>query len=104
MNFQDAIASAQQKEHGEVSWDIFSTSFEDSLQRLEELIDDISDLKQVCKDEWCEAAECLLGEATVAAFTISEPHWAAEEDSKKLRSLKKKIHDLHSSNRKPILH
>ncbi len=103
MNFQDGIDSAQQREYGDLSWDTFSESFEDSLLRLEEMIDDVSDLRQVCRDEWCEANECLLGEATVAAFAISEPHWASDEDSKKLRDLKRKIHDLHL-NRKPVVH
>jgi hypothetical protein len=102
MNYQDAIDSAQQREFGDLSWNAFSDSFEDSLQRLEEMVNDVSDLRQVCRDEWCEATECLLGEATVAAFAISEPHWVSNEDSKKLRDIKKKIHDLHLG-RKPVI-
>jgi len=61
MNCQDAIDTAQQREFGDLTWDTFSDSFEDSLQRLEEIVDDVSDLRQVCRDEWCEATECLLG-------------------------------------------
>jgi hypothetical protein len=102
MNYQDAIDSAQQREFGDLSWNDFSDSFEDSLERLEEIVNDVSDLRQVCSDEWCDATECLLGEATIAAFAISEPHWASEEDSKRLRDIKKRIHGLHL-DKKPAI-
>lgn len=102
MNYQDAIDSAQQREFGDLSWNDFSDSFEDSLQRLEEIVNDVSELRKVCRDEWCEATECMLGEATVAAFAISEPHWASEDTSNRLREIKKKIHDLHLG-RKPVI-
>lgn len=103
MDYKDAIDSAQQRELKDLSWDIYSDSFENSLERLEEILDDVSDLRQVCSDEWCEATECLLGEATIMAFAISEPHWASEEDSRRLRDLKRRIHNLHL-NRKPVVH
>jgi hypothetical protein len=32
-------------------------------------------------------------------FTISEPRWASEEDSKKLKSLKRRVHDLYADFR-----
>lgn len=95
MSYRDAMSSAEQRDKGEESWRVFSESMHDSLERLEEIINDITELRQVCRDEWCEATECMLDEATVAAFAISEPRWASPEDSKKLRDLKKRIHDLH---------
>ncbi len=97
MNYRDAMSSATMLDHGDESWNSFSDSYHESLGRLEEMIDDISDLKQVCRDEWCEAAECMLDEASVAAFAISEPHWESKEDSRRLRDLKRKIHDLYKS-------
>ena len=103
MNYHAAIDSARQRELEDMSWDDFSDSFENSLRRLEEMADDVSDLRQVCRDEWCEATECLLGEATVAAFAISEPHRVSDEDSKRLRDVKKRIHDLHLGQ-KPLGH
>ena len=102
MNYQDAIDSAQQREFGDLSWNVFSDSYEESLNRLEEIVNDVDDLRRVCSDEWCEATECLLGEATIAAFAISEAHWASEEDSKRLRNLKKTIHDLHRGQKPAI--
>jgi hypothetical protein len=100
MNYHDAIDSARRREREDLSWNTFSDSFEDSLRRLEEMADDVSDLRQVCRDEWCEATECLLGEANIAAFAISEPQWVSKKDSKRLRDVKKRIHDLYV-DRKP---
>ncbi|MFZ2447036.1 MAG: hypothetical protein WAW37_11815 [Syntrophobacteraceae bacterium] len=100
MVYTDAIDSAMQPDRGDDSWRAFSDSMHESLSRLEEIVNDIADMRGVCRDEWCEMNECMLGEATVSAFAISEPHFAPEEDSKKLKELKKRIHDLHR-NLKP---
>jgi len=99
MNYTDAMNSASQPERGDESWISFSESFHDSMGRLEEIVDDVAEMREVCTGEWCEATECMLDEATVAAFAISEPHWAISEDSQKLKELKRRIHDLHA--RKP---
>jgi hypothetical protein len=93
--FRNAMNSADQADRGEQSWNEFTGSMHESLVRLEEIVDDIAEMRGVCRDEWCSTNECTLGEATVAAFAISEPHWASDEDSKKLKELKKRIHDLH---------
>lgn len=95
MMYQDAMYSAMEPSRSDESWDNFTESLHGSLVRLEEIIDDVAEVSAVCTDEWCEAANCMLDEATVAAFAISEPHWASEEDSRKLKELKKRLHDLH---------
>jgi len=95
MIYKDAINSASQTERGDDSWTEFSDSFHASVGRLGEMVNDVSEMRENCRDEWCDAAECLLGEATTAAFAVSEPHWALSEDSRKLKDLKKRIHDLH---------
>jgi hypothetical protein len=94
--YQDAMESAMQNEKSDGSWDVYADGLHESLETLEQEISDVEDLRKVCKDEWCVATECLLQEATVSAFAISEPHWASPEDSRKLKEIKKKIHDLHA--------
>jgi len=96
-DYRDAIDSAMSPEKADEPWTVFSDSLHESLVRLEQIINDVTDLREVCRDEWCEANECLLDEASVAAFAVSEPHWASQEDSKKLKELKKRIHDLYKS-------
>jgi len=97
MIYKDAIYSASQSERGDASWTEFSDSFQSSVGRLEEMVNDVVEMREVCRDEWCDATECMLDEATVAAFAVSEPHWASGEDSRRLKVLKKRIHDLHKS-------
>ncbi len=99
MNYLDAMSSASESERGQESWETFVDHFNDSLDRLEAMIDDVGEMQKVCRDEWCEATECLLQEATVAAFAISEPHWASREDSRRLKELKERLHDLYSERR-----
>jgi hypothetical protein len=97
IDYRDAMESAMMPEKADRPWITFTDSLHESLIRLEQMIDDVSDLRGVCRDEWCEANECLLDEASIAAFAISEPRWASREDSRKLKELKKRIHDLFKS-------
>ncbi len=99
MIFQDAMDSAMQHSRSDKDWDDFTSSLDSGLDRLESIVDDVADLREVCQDEWCEVAECLLDEATVAAFAISEPHWISDGNSMRIKSIKKKIHDLHAANK-----
>jgi hypothetical protein len=103
IDYRDAIDSAMTPEKADEPWMVFSDSLHESLVRLEQMVNDVSDLREVCRDEWCEANECLLDEASIAAFTISEPHWASQEDSTKLKELKKRIHNLYRS-KAPTIH
>lgn len=103
IDYKDAMDSATVRQKGEEAWSTFTDSFHESLDRLEKMIDDIAEMRSVCRDEWCEANECLLDEASIFAFAISEPHWASEEDSRRLKDLKKRIHDLFG-NLKPGVH
>jgi hypothetical protein len=98
--YHDAMDSAMERDRSDESWKIYTDSLHGSLERLETIVNDIEDMREVCKDEWCEVTDCLLGEATVAAFAITEPHWSTQEDSKKIKELKKRIHDLHASNKR----
>ena len=101
--YHDAMDTAMERDRSDEEWHDFTDSLHTSLDRLETIVNDIEDMREVCKDEWCEVTECLLGEATVAAFAITEPHWSSEEDSSKIKELKKRIHDLHA-NRKSMMH
>ena len=38
----------------------------------------------------------IIDELSSALFSIHEPKFASEEDSKKLKALKKKVHDLYA--------
>jgi DnaJ-domain-containing protein 1 len=77
------------------SWQQLVRSMEESLNLLEKGLDEASAMRQICTDEWCVATEHVLDELSNGLFSISEPRWASEEDAKKLRALKRKVHDLY---------
>ena len=103
MIYKDAMESAMVPQRADKDWIAFASSFNSALDRLEQIVDDVSSLRGVCHDEWCDANECMLDEASIFAFSISEPHWASDEDSGRLKKLKKRIHDLFGEL-KPSMH
>jgi hypothetical protein len=78
------------------SWKQLMKSTEESLKFLEKGIDEASGMRKICTDEWCVATEHVLDELSNELFSISEPRWASEEDSKKLKALKRRVHDLYA--------
>ena len=69
---------------------------EESLKILEKDLDEAEEMSEKCTGEWCEATEHVIDELSNSLFSISEPRWSSEEDSKKLKALKRRIHDLYA--------
>lgn len=53
----------------------------------------------ICTDEWCNATEHVLGEIGNTLFTISEHRWFSKEDSYWIKSLKRRLYDIHVNYR-----
>jgi len=77
-------------------WRDFIHSMEESLNMLEKDIDEAAEMSEKCTGEWCEATEHVIDEISNSLFSISEPRWSSEEDSKKLKALKRRVHDLYA--------
>jgi hemerythrin-like domain-containing protein len=77
-------------------WRDFIHSMEESLNMLEKDIDEAAEMSEKCTGEWCEATEHVIDELSNSLFSISEPRWSSEEDSKKLKALKRRVHDLYA--------
>jgi hypothetical protein len=78
------------------NWKTFIINMEKSLDTLEKGIDEAAEMSNVCTAEWCEATEHVIDELSNSVFSISEPHWSSEEDSKKIKQLRKRLHDLYA--------
>ncbi len=78
------------------NWKMFVSNMEKSLEILEKGIDDASEMREICTSEWCVATEHVIDELSNSLFSISEPTWGSEEDSKRIKALKKKLHDLYA--------
>ena len=79
------------------SWRQHVGSMEESLDTLEKGVSEAAEMRKICTDEWCVATEHVIDDLSNALFSISEPAWASEADSKKLKALRKRLHDLYAA-------
>ena len=77
-------------------WRNFISNMEKSLNILEKGLDEAQEMREICTSEWCEATEHTIDELSNSLFSISEPRWASKEDSRKIKELKRKLHDLYA--------
>ncbi len=80
-------------------WRILIKNIEESLNSLESGINEAESMSAVCTPEWCLANERIMDELNNRMFSISEPTWSTDEDSARLKSLKRRLHDLYQRHR-----
>ena len=78
----------------------FIAGLEESTTILEKNIEDAGKMEHICTDEWCMATEDYIDELHKSIYSISEPRWATEEDSKKISDLRKRIKKLYTKYEK----
>lgn len=81
------------------AWRTYLEALEKSLILIEEDIRQASEMTNICTDEWCEATQHYIDDINNALFSISEPRWTSVEDSEKIKSLKRRVHDLYADYR-----
>lgn len=87
-------ASVQEEFIG--NWRTFINNMEKSLDMLDKGVEEAAEMADICTSEWCEATEHVIDELANSLFSISEPAWSSEEDNKKLKALKRRVHDLYA--------
>ena len=87
-----------QKEMTE-AWNTYIQALEKSLDIIDKDIDEAKEMAGVCTEEWCNATEHVIDELGNALFSISEPRWSTDEDSKRIKALKRRIYDLYVNYR-----
>ena len=84
------------------SWRDFLAGMEKSLDSLEKGIEEAAQMRDVCTEEWCVATEHVIDELSNSLFSISEPRWASDEDSQRIKTLKHRLHDLYAQYKKTV--
>lgn len=77
-------------------WRDYVNGLEQSLKNLEEDISEAKDMQDRCTDEWCNAIEHVLDDLANSVFSIHEPQFSKEADTKKLKELKKRLHEAYA--------
>jgi hypothetical protein len=80
-------------------WRIFINSIKESLDSLERGIDEADAMTDLCTPEWRIANEHLMDELNNRIFSISEPSWSSDDDTRRLKALKRKLHDVYARYR-----
>lgn len=77
----------------------FTNNLGKSIELLESDIKEAAEMGEICTDEWCLAAEHNLDELAKLIYSISEPRWMSNEDSRKISGLRHRVHDLYANYR-----
>ncbi len=86
------------------SWRQLLCNMRESIDSLEKGIAEAMEMREVCTDEWCVATEHVIDDLSNALFSISEPRWASDEDSRKLKELRWKMHELYAKYKSVARH
>lgn len=78
------------------NWRQFMDNMEKSLDLVEQQLNEAAEMTEICTSEWCEATEHVLDDLGNFLFSISEPRGSNEEDTQRLKALKKRLHDLYA--------
>ncbi len=81
------------------AWLTYMQALEKSLDIIEKDIEEAKELAGVCTQEWCNATEHIFDELGNALFSISEPRWSSDEDSKRIKLLKRRLYDIYVNYR-----
>lgn len=73
----------------------FVSSLENSLEIIEQELKEAKDMSNVCTDEWCRSTESVIDDIHMQVYSISEPRFATEKDSRKIKALRQKVRDLY---------
>ena len=78
------------------AWRVFVDSLDQSIVHLEQDLKEGKEMLDICTDEWCRATEHYIDDIGNALFSIHEPRWASKEDSKRIKDLKRRLHDIYA--------
>ena len=81
------------------AWRTYLNALEQALDQLDVDIREASEMAGVCTEEWCEATQHVIDELSNALFSISEPRWSNQEDSARIKALKRRVYDLYADYR-----
>lgn len=82
----------------------FMTNLDKSFDLIEHDLNEAKELDDICSGEWCKAMESSLDELAKYVYSISEPRWVSDTDSKRLRSMRERVHDLYAKYRSMSSH
>lgn len=78
------------------AWHVYMENLLESMDSLEENINEAAEMPMTCTEEWCTSARAALDDLNHAVFSIHEPRWSTPEDSARIKAMKKKVYEIYS--------
>jgi len=73
----------------------FVSNLAESLEIIRKELSEAKEMTHICTDEWCKSTEVAIDDIHRQVYSISEPRFATEEDSLKIKELRQKVKDLY---------
>jgi len=73
----------------------YMKNLNDCLKKIESDFEEARQIDDVCTGEWCRAIELSLDEMAKDLYTISEPRWVADDYSRTLRNMRRRVRELY---------
>ena len=71
-------------------------NLDNCLKQIEADFEESREIDDICTGEWCRAIEVSLDEMAKDLYSISEPRWVADDYSRTLRNMRRRLHDLYA--------
>lgn len=74
----------------------FMKGLDNSFKIIERDLKEAADFDAKCTEEWCTTSESTIDELAKFVYSISEPRWLSDKDSKMIRDMRHRIHDIYA--------
>jgi glutaredoxin 2 len=74
----------------------FMKNMDESLDILDHDISEAHEVDTICTGAWCKAIENSLDELSNYIYSISEPRWVSNTDSRQLSRMRIRVHDMYT--------
>lgn len=78
------------------AWHSYMQNLFASMQKMEQAVNEAAGMPMDCTESWCANARALLDDLNHQIFSIHEPKWSTDEDSKRIKEMKRKVYDIYA--------
>ena len=74
----------------------FMKGLDNSFSIIEHDLKEATNFDARCRGEWCTKMEDSIDELAKSIYSISEPRWLSDQDSRMIRSMRHRVHDIYA--------
>ena len=74
----------------------FMKGLDNSFKLIGHNLEEAKEFDVQCTGAWCMKMESSMDELAKSVYSISEPRWLSDEDSKKIHNLRHRVHDIYA--------